>query len=105
MEPGVKQQLKYQHHFPAVNIRETAENFEVEMAAPGMNKEDFRVELEGNELRISSERKTENGAKEGEAIPAASSATSLSNAALPYQKTWWTLSISMLNMKTVCCIC
>ncbi|HYO22044.1 MAG TPA: Hsp20/alpha crystallin family protein [Flavisolibacter sp.] len=51
---------------PAVNIRETAENFEVEMAAPGMNKEDFRVELEGNELRISSERKTENGAKEGE---------------------------------------
>ena len=51
---------------PAVNIRETAENFEVEMAAPGMQKEDFKIELEGNELRISSERKTENEMKEGE---------------------------------------
>lgn len=51
---------------PAVNIRETAENFEVEMAAPGMNKEDFRVELEGNQLRISSEKKAEKEMKEGE---------------------------------------
>src|SRR5829696_5253309 len=51
---------------PAVNIRETAENFEVEMAAPGMNKEDFRIELEGNELRISSEKKSTNEVKEGE---------------------------------------
>ena len=51
---------------PAVNIRETAENFAVEMAAPGMNKEDFRIELEGAQLRISSEKKTENGLKEGE---------------------------------------
>ena len=51
---------------PAVNIRETAENFEVEMAAPGMKKEDFRIELEGNELRIGSEHKSENEMKEGE---------------------------------------
>ena len=51
---------------PAVNIRETAENFEVEMAAPGMNKEDFRVELEGNQLRIGSEKQSRNEAKEGE---------------------------------------
>jgi HSP20 family protein len=51
---------------PAVNIRETAENFEVEMAAPGMRKEDFRVELDGNNLTISSEMSHENEAKEGE---------------------------------------
>ena len=51
---------------PAVNIRETAENFEVEMAAPGMKKEDFRIELEGTELRISSERRSKNEMKEGE---------------------------------------
>ena len=51
---------------PAVNIRETAENFEVEMAAPGMKKEDFKIELEGNELRIGSERQTENDTREGE---------------------------------------
>ena len=51
---------------PAVNIRETAENFEVEMAAPGMNKEDFRVELEGNQLRISSEKNSDRTSNEGE---------------------------------------
>jgi HSP20 family protein len=40
---------------PAVNIRESAENFEVEMAAPGMTKDDFKIELDGNQLTISSE--------------------------------------------------
>ena len=41
---------------PAVNIKETAENYEVEVAAPGMSKNDFKVELDGNALTISSER-------------------------------------------------
>lgn len=44
---------------PAVNISETPERFDVEVAAPGMKKEDFRVELDGNMLTISSERKNE----------------------------------------------
>lgn len=44
---------------PAVNIRETNNNFDVEVAAPGMTKKDFKVELEGNMLTISSERKNE----------------------------------------------
>lgn len=50
---------------PAVNIRENAENFLVEMAAPGMNKEDFKVELDGNTLTITSER-SDRQEKEGE---------------------------------------
>jgi HSP20 family protein len=41
---------------PAVNIKETADNYEVEVAAPGMNKKDFKVQLDGNILTISSER-------------------------------------------------
>ena len=41
---------------PAVNIRETPDNYEVEMAAPGMTKNDFRVELDGNTLTITSEK-------------------------------------------------
>ncbi len=41
---------------PAVNIKETKDGFHVEMAAPGMKKEDFKIELEGNLLTISSER-------------------------------------------------
>lgn len=51
---------------PAVNIRETSENYEVEMAAPGMKKEDFKVELDGNHLTISSEKSTENESRDGE---------------------------------------
>ena len=49
---------------PAVNIKETAENYEVEVAAPGMTKKDFKVELDGNLLTISSERT--NQREEGE---------------------------------------
>jgi HSP20 family protein len=41
---------------PAVNIKETAESYLVEMAAPGMTKENFKVELDGNVLTISSEK-------------------------------------------------
>lgn len=41
---------------PTVNIKETNESFEVEMAAPGMNKSDFKVELNNNLLSISSEK-------------------------------------------------
>jgi HSP20 family protein len=41
---------------PAVNIKETLENYEVELAAPGMTKKDFKIELNGNSLTISSEK-------------------------------------------------
>src|SRR5690606_22513841 len=44
---------------PAVNIKERADEYEVEMAAPGMKKEDFKVELDGNLLTISSESQQE----------------------------------------------
>jgi HSP20 family protein len=51
---------------PAVNIKETPENFEVEMAAPGMDKKDFQVELEGNILTITAEKNNQFEEKEGE---------------------------------------
>lgn len=44
---------------PAVNVRETDDAFEIEVAAPGMSKEDFRVNMENNLLTISSEKKEE----------------------------------------------
>lgn len=43
---------------PAVNIKETSDSYEVEVAAPGMTKEDFTVQLEGNSLTINSEKTT-----------------------------------------------
>ncbi|MFP4090649.1 MAG: Hsp20/alpha crystallin family protein [Cyclobacteriaceae bacterium] len=44
---------------PKVNIVETPDAFKVEMAAPGMKKDDFRIELDNNMLTISSEVKHE----------------------------------------------
>jgi HSP20 family protein len=51
---------------PGVNIKETAENFEVEVAAPGMTKKDFKIELDGNMLTISSEKSDQREEKEDE---------------------------------------
>jgi HSP20 family protein len=51
---------------PAVNIKETANAFEVEMAAPGMTKKDFRIELDNNVLTITSEKNIEQEQKDGE---------------------------------------
>ena len=45
---------------PAVNIIENEKNYQVEIAAPGMTKDDFKVRLENdNELVISLEKKEE----------------------------------------------
>ena len=51
---------------PAVNIKETPENYEVEVAAPGMTKNDFTVELDGNALTISSQRSDQIEERENE---------------------------------------
>jgi HSP20 family protein len=45
---------------PAINVQENVEGFTVEMAAPGMKKEDFKIELNNNLLTISSEKREEN---------------------------------------------
>jgi len=44
---------------PAVNVKESDEAFEIEMAAPGMNKHDFKISLDNNLLVISSEKRAE----------------------------------------------
>ena len=43
---------------PSVNVKETESDFQVELAAPGMKKEDFKIELNNHILSISSEKKT-----------------------------------------------
>lgn len=44
---------------PAVNIKENGDAFNVEVAAPGMSKDDFNIHLDNNLLTISSETKEE----------------------------------------------
>ena len=50
---------------PAVNIKETKDNFVVKMAVPGMSKKDFKIDLTDNVLTISSEKKDEKEEKDG----------------------------------------
>lgn len=46
-------------HFPPVNITDTPTSYQLEVAAPGFEKADFKVNLEANVLTISTEKKEE----------------------------------------------
>jgi HSP20 family protein len=50
--------------FPAVNIAETDKDFVVEMAVPGLKKEDIHVKVEDNVMYISAEKKEEKEEKD-----------------------------------------
>ena len=49
---------------PRVDVIETEKAFEIHMAVPGMNKEDFNIDLKDNYLNVSGERKFTNEKKE-----------------------------------------
>lgn len=52
---------------PAINVFETANEYKVELAAPGMTKDDFNVHIdEDNNLVISMEKKEENNEEKKE---------------------------------------
>lgn len=51
---------------PSVNVKESADGFEVDMAAPGLEKKDFKIEINHGTLTISSEKKVENETKTGQ---------------------------------------
>jgi len=42
---------------PKVNIKETADNYVIEMAVPGLKKSDFKLDLDHHVLSISTEKK------------------------------------------------
>jgi HSP20 family protein len=49
---------------PAVNVRETDKNYEVELAAPGYAKKDFNISIDNGVLTVSAERREEKEKKE-----------------------------------------
>lgn len=53
---------------PAVNVKENDHAFLIEVAAPGLKKNDFQVNYDNGRLTISSERSNEKEEKEGEKI-------------------------------------
>jgi HSP20 family protein len=53
---------------PAVNIVEGDDDFVIEIAAPGLDKKDFEIDLENNQLTISSEKEDKSEEKNGRMI-------------------------------------
>lgn len=52
-----KNETAYRGDYPAVNIQEDDTQFTLDMAAPGMKKDDFEINLENHVLTISREEK------------------------------------------------
>ena len=49
---------------PAVNIEEEKDAYLLTMAAPGMKKSDFKIDIEGNTLTVGSEKESKSEEKE-----------------------------------------
>ena len=52
------------NRMPAVNVKESDEEFSLELAAPGFKREDFNVNVEDDRLSISTEQKREEQSSE-----------------------------------------
>ena len=51
--------LKKSEWVPSVNVSEDDKKFEIEFAAPGMRKNDFKISIDNGVLTVSAERKEE----------------------------------------------
>ncbi len=49
---------------PSVNVKETEDEYNIEVAAPGLNKDDFKVEVHNNVLNISYEKENKHEDKQ-----------------------------------------
>lgn len=47
------------NHIPAVNVKESETEFRLELAVPGLRKEDFQINIDNGMLTITAERKNE----------------------------------------------
>ena len=52
--------MRFNQATPSVNVVETSDSFKIEVAAPGLAKEDFKVNIEKDTLTVSAEKKVEN---------------------------------------------
>ncbi|MGB5691323.1 MAG: Hsp20/alpha crystallin family protein [Flavobacteriaceae bacterium] len=50
---------RFENTLPAVNIKENETDFELELAIPGQNKEDFNIEIDESVMTISMETSSE----------------------------------------------
>lgn len=50
---------------PTANVAETSKEYKVELAAPGLDRKDFKVEIDSGTLTISAEKEEEKEEKDG----------------------------------------
>ncbi len=53
---------------PAVNVKENDNEYQIDVAAPGLKKGDFKLNYDNGRLLISSEKKAEHEEKDGEKV-------------------------------------
>lgn len=63
--PGFSNDVFSGTNTPAVNVFEDKDDYRIEVAAPGLEKNDFKINLENNVLTISSEKENRKEEKEG----------------------------------------
>jgi HSP20 family protein len=66
MNEWLDERWPFSSHLPAVNVKETDKTYEINLAAPGLEKNDFKIDLNGNMITISAEKeKTEEEKEDG----------------------------------------
>lgn len=63
MDWGMSNFAETESTLPAVNVKEDDNEFTVEVAAPGMERKDFKLDYQNGKLTISSEKKEEHKEK------------------------------------------
>lgn len=54
----------FSSHMPAVNVKESSKEYEITMAAPGLEKNDFKIDVNGSTLTVSAEKDEKKEEKE-----------------------------------------
>ena len=52
----VDEKWPFSNQTPAVNVKETEKNYEITLAAPGLQKSDFTIDVNGSMITVSAEQ-------------------------------------------------
>lgn len=52
-------------NIPSVNVKELAGEYQLELAAPGLDRKDFKLEISNHSLRISAEKEEKKSSEDG----------------------------------------
>ena len=64
MNEWLDERWPFSSHLPAVNVKETDKSYEITMAAPGLDKKDFNIDVNGSMITISAEKEKSEEEKE-----------------------------------------